>query len=543
MSSVTTPVRCLLVRPAFSGQTFYSMEEVCRVVGAKAAAPPLGLLAFAALLPREWRLRLADGSVAPLSDSDLAWADLVAISGLAPHQRETLDVIERAHAFDKRVIVGGPGPTMHPDAYAAADYVCTGDVEVIAAQLVADIRAGVPRGTYHATARSDLGSHPVPRYDLAHLADYAFVGMQFTRGCPFTCEFCCQIGTDGNAPSAKAPDQILRELQCLYDLGYRGIIDIGYDNFIGNRARALEMLRAIVDWQQRHGYPFCFGTEATVNLARQADTLALMRDADFRFVFFGIESPDAAVLERTRKNQNVAGSAVEAARAFHSHGMIVYASLILGFDGETGRTVDNMIDLVQRSGIFPTLIMPLHAFPKTQLYVRLAREHRLFDRSRQRSPAHRMHDLATTGLNFATDRPRTEILGDLSRLLRTVYDPRRHAERVMRVSAQLRPSGRHQRPLRERLELAFGFTRFALAQTFRRGGGTFWGTLARVALTNPGALEAAAGLAVLRAGYAEQSRHYVGALERELARLDGIGEQSHVAAMLARPGSTATMSR
>lgn len=530
----TSPVRCLLVRPAFPGQTFYSMAEVCRAVGAKAAAPPLGLLAFAALLPREWELKLADGSVEPLSDAQLGWADLVAISGLAPHQHATLEVIERAHALGKKVIVGGPGPTMHPDAYAAADYLCTGDAEVIAPQLLADLQAGVPRGVYRATSRSDLGRHPVPRYDLARLEDYAYVGMQFTRGCPFTCEFCCQIGTEGNQPSAKSPEQVLGELQRLYDLGYRGIIDLGYDNFIGSRPRTLALLRALADWQASHHHPFCFGTEATVNLARQEDTLALMGAADFRFVFFGVESPDDAVLERTRKNQNLAVSAVEAARAFNAHGMIVYGSLILGFDGETEATVGNMIDLVQESGIFPTLIMPLHAFPNTQLHVRLAREGRLFDPARQQQ-AERMFDLAATGLNFVTDRPRRQILEDLRRLLKTVYDPRRHAERVLKMSGQLRPVSRHRPTPRQLAARAKGFTRFALAQTFRRGGASFWGTLAKVALTNPAALEAVASLAVIQASYAEQSQLYVAAVERELARLARVGEDNHVASMLPAP--------
>lgn len=538
MITATTPTaskRCLLVRPAAPGQTFYSMAEVCRVVGAKAAAPPLGLLAFAALLPPEWELRLADGLVAPVTDDQLRWADLVAISGLAPHQHATLEVVARAHALGKKAIVGGPGPTLYPEAYAAADYLCTGDAEVIAPQLLEDLRAGVPRGAYHATRRSDLSRHPVPRYDLARLSDYAFVGMQFTRGCPFTCEFCCQIGTEGSRPSAKAPEQVLAELQRLYDLGYRGIIDLGYDNFIGSRPRTLELLRALGDWQRRHRYPFCFGTEATVNLARQEDTLSLMAEADFRFVFFGVESPDRAVLEKTSKNQNVGVSAVEAARAFNAHGMIVYGSLILGFDGETAATVGNMIDLVQESGIFPTLIMPLHAFPNTQLRVRLAREGRLFDEERLRLAPHRMFDLAVTGLNFATDRPRRQILLDLCRLLRTVYDPRRHAERVLKLSAQLRPTAKHRPPTRQLAERLSRFGRFALAQTLRPGGATLWRSLATVALENPLALEAVASLAVIQASYAEQSRLYIAALEREIARLDQVGEENHVASMLPRP--------
>ena len=315
-------VRCLLVRPEFMEHTFYNPREMFQMLGAASAAPPLGLLMLAAHLPDEWDLRFIDGDLDPIGDADLEWADLLMISGKGPQNQPIWKLIKRAHARDVTVIVGGAGPTLQPTDYIdRADYVVSGEFEPILNDLLADLARGVSKGIYRGSERAELTKTRVPRWDLAQLDRYLFVGrMSCTRGCPFSCEFCAQIEIFGRKPRAESIEAMITQHQALYDLGYRGMIDLGYDNLIGDIPHMEKLLTALSKWNRERGNPFFYSTEATMNLARQPRILELMRENDFRYVFMGIESGDEEALKSTKKGQNTAMSPAEVVRTVNSYG-------------------------------------------------------------------------------------------------------------------------------------------------------------------------------------------------------------------------------
>lgn len=520
-------VRCLLVRPEFLENTFYNPRDMFRVLGGQSAAPPLGLLTVAAHLPGSWELRFVDGDLEPVTDAHLKWADVLLVSGKGPQEVPIRQLIERAHAHGVRVVLGGAGPTLQPDVYVGmADYVVKGEAEPVLPRLLVDLAAGVSAGLYASSEPADLGAAPVPRYDLAPLDRYMFVGMNFTRGCPFSCEFCAQIEIFGRKPRTKPAARILEEHQALYDLGFRGMIDFGYDNLIGNVPATIDVLTAMREWNREHGHPFCYSTEATMNLARLPRVLELMRDNDFRYVFMGIESGDEAVLERTHKGQNTALPAAEAVRIVNSYGIVVNTGLILGFDGESCGSADAMLDMVQKTGAFPTLVLPLHALPNTQLSRRLEREGRLFRGGVISVSDEDRTDTATTGLNFVTERPRAEVLRELAGVLEQLYRPANHYARVALTTRQLRTARKFRPPLRKLLRMAGGLGHIVRHIGLERESARhFWPSVLRAAVTNPGALEMVLGQAVMNANYARQSESYVAALRAQVRQVEAIGEE------------------
>ncbi|MHB8417635.1 MAG: B12-binding domain-containing radical SAM protein [Myxococcales bacterium] len=528
------PVRCLLVRPEFLENTFYNPREVFRLLGTRSAAPPLGLLTVAALLPADWELQFVDGDVEPVTDAHLAWAQLLMISGKGPQEIPIRRLVERAHARGIPVVVGGAGPTLQPDCFRDADYAVAGEAEPVLPRLLADLAKGVSAGIYRSTASADLSQVPIPRWDLANLDEYLFVGMNFTRGCPFACEFCAQIEIFGRNPRTKPVAHILAEHQALYDLGYRGQIDFGYDNLIGDIAATEAVLTAMRDWNAAHGHPFCYSTEATMNLARLPRILGLMRDNDFRYVFMGIESADEEVLNRTKKGQNTATPAAEAVKTINSYGIVVNTGLILGFDGEGDRTAKAMLEMVQKTGVFPTLVLPLHALPNTQLSKRLEREGRLFREGVIEIVDGDRTDTATTGLNFVTDRPRAEILRDLADVLERLYQPENHHARVALTMRQLETARKFLPPLRKLPQFARAFAGIVRQVGLRKGGLHFWKSLLRAAVTNPGALEMVLGSSAMNASYARQSKSYVEALRKQIAHVESVGEAAFNRSMGAR---------
>jgi radical SAM superfamily enzyme YgiQ (UPF0313 family) len=534
-------VHCLLVRPEFLENTFYNPRDVFRLLGGESAAPPLGLLIVAAHLPREWQLRFVDGDVEPVTDADIAWADVLFISGKGPQILPIKKLAARADARGIPVVVGGAGPTLQPGLFVdVADYVVAGEAEAVLPRLIADLAAGVSAGVYSSRESVSLADAPIPRYDLAKLDRYMFVGMNFTRGCPFACEFCAQIEIFGRKPRTKPASRIIAEHQALYDLGYRGMVDFGYDNLIGDVRRAEEVLLAMREWNRAHGHPFCYSTEATMNLARLPRILELMRDNDFRYVFIGIESGDDAALERTHKGQNTAMPAAEAVRIVNSYGIVVNTGLILGFDGESRESAEKMLSMVQRSGAFPTLVLPLHALPGTDLSRRLAREGRLFREGVVENPDQDRTDTATSGLNFATQRPRVDILRDLADVLDQLYRPENHYARVDLTTAQLRTARRFVPPPRRLLRMARGLPEIMrLVGLDREVAPHFWRSVARALLTNPGALEMVLGQAVMNSNYARQARSYAGALREQIADVERVGEGEYNR-MMGAPAATAS---
>ncbi|MGE5268982.1 MAG: B12-binding domain-containing radical SAM protein, partial [Thiohalocapsa sp.] len=428
--------KILLIAPRFSGQSFWNLGAACEVFGARFPSPPLGLITVAALLPAWWECRLVNRNTEELRDADLDWADLIMTGGMLPQQPDVLQLIELAHRHQKPVAVGGPDATSSPDAYRSADFRVLGEAENIIGAFIEAWERGVRQGVFEAEKfTADVTRTPIPRFDLLKPAHYTYFGVQFARGCPFTCEFCDIIELYGRAPRVKTAAQMLAELDTLYALGCRGHLDFVDDNFIGNKKAVKAFLPHLIEWQKERGYPFEFSTEASINIADDDALLALMREANFFTIFVGIESPDTDTLVSTQKKQNTRRSLAASVHKIYRAGMFVNAGFIVGFDSERGSVAAAMADCIEATAIPFCMIGLLYALANTQLSRRLAREGRLFPPNYTVNSArvNSVGDQCTSGLNFLTKRPRREILSDYRMILDAIYSPSAYYRRLRTV--------------------------------------------------------------------------------------------------------------
>ncbi len=291
------PCRVLLVYPKFVPNSFWGYTEACKLIGARYPAAPLGLITVAALLPQDWEFKLVNCNTEDLELADIEWADMVMTGGMLNQQPDCFRLIEFCHEHNKPVVVGGPDATSSPHLYKSADFQVLGEAEDVIKDFVAAWQRGERSGVFEAEKfQVDVTKTPMPRFDLLKFDQYLYICIQYSRGCPFTCEFCDIIELYGRVPRAKTNDQILAELQRLYDLGYRGHVDFVDDNLIGNKKSLRTFLPLLKAWQEAHGYPFEFSTEASINLSDDDELMAMLKDANFWLVFIGIESPDPATL-------------------------------------------------------------------------------------------------------------------------------------------------------------------------------------------------------------------------------------------------------
>jgi hypothetical protein len=516
-----TSMRAALICPEFSPFGFWNYKTVCRFMGAKYPASPLGLITMAALLPEDWEIRLLDLNTRKLGDSDIDWADLIFIGGMLPQQLGFLRLIDRAHSRGKRVVGGGPDPTSQPEVYERADYLVLGEAERSMPRFLADLERGVPSGRYLPEGRPDMSETPVPRFDLLDLSSYLMVGVQFSRGCPFTCEFCDIIELYGRTPRTKTPEQVIRELEALYELGYRGHVDFVDDNFVGHKGKAKRMLSAVKDWCASHRHPFFFSTEASIDLADDDELLGLMRDVDFRYVFVGIESPDERILLATRKRQNVERNLMADLEKLYEHGMVVNGGFILGFDAEEGPCAENLIGIIEAGNIVMAMVGLLFALPNTQLSRRLETEQRLF------LETHRFGvegedveiDQTTNGLNFVTRRPQEDIRKDLLDVLEHTYSAKSYFDRCLRLGRTISVRPSFKPPWRLKLRYARAFLRIVVKLGLQpRTAYYFWRNILSLLLTRTSSLETVVNLMAMYAHFGPQTRFVA---ELTAARLEG----------------------
>jgi len=369
-------MRLLLINPR-APESFWSFRwAVDEILPAKRAVnPPLGLATLAALTPESWDVEIIDENIEAVPHDTNA--DVVGICGMGvqfPRQRELLTYFRKR---GKYVVAGGSYASLCPEEYAElADSVVAGEAESIWKTFCADFEAGRPQALYRETGEISLHDSPAPRFDLLKLDRYSMVSLQFSRGCPFRCEFCDIIVMFGRKPRTKTPEQILREFDVLRAHGVRNVFFVD-DNFIGNKPQAKELLRAIAAYQREHAYTFRFGTEASLNLAQDEELMHLLRDANFQWVFIGIESPDPEALKETLKLQNTREDMLVSLRRLYANAIDVFAGFIIGFDHDTVATFDRQHDFIRESGIQVAMIGLLTALPRTPLYARLAAEGRL----------------------------------------------------------------------------------------------------------------------------------------------------------------------
>jgi radical SAM superfamily enzyme YgiQ (UPF0313 family) len=428
-------MRALLVYPRLE-PSFWSLPVANRWVGAATLAPPLGLITVAALLPASWELRFVDMNARDLTESDWSRTEIVLLSGMLAQRESMLDLIRQGKRRGKCVVTGGAYPTSIPEEplEAGADYVVRGEAEGAVPDLLDALRGSGGNKVIQAADRPDLTHCPVPRFDLLHLSDYQFVSIQTSRGCPFDCEFCDVVHLFGRRPRYKAPEQVVGELETLYRLGYRGAVFFADDNFIGNRSRALDILRAVTAWQREHGEPFGCLTQASLDLGRDNEMIDAMTAANFGEVFIGIESPDHQALTISNKRQNIRNEAVESIRNINANGLTVLGSFIVGLDGEHKGADRRICDLIEEAAIPIAMINLLRAPPGTKLWKRLEMEGRLrhtWDMSAESS---------CLAINFEPSRPEGEIQEEFVRVWDRIYEPRRFLARTYRYYLTMRPT-------------------------------------------------------------------------------------------------------
>lgn len=516
--------KCLIVQTRFSAYSFWNYQEVCDIVGAKYPATPLGLLTVAALLPQHWVFKLVDENVEPISDEHLLWADLVCVGGMLPQQKSMLDFIDRAQALKCTVVVGGADPTSQPELYHKADFLVLGEGELSIPMFLEDLKRGATRGVYKPEGRADMLTAVVPRYDLIRFSDYIMVGLQFVRGCPFGCEFCDVIELFGRTPRYKTNEQVLLELQRLYDLGYRGHIDFVDDNFIGNKKKVKELLREIKTWTVAHKYPFFFTTEASTNLADDDELLQLMKDVDFRYVFLGIETPENETLALNHKTQNVNRSVTDAVKKIMSYGIVCNGGFIIGFDSDSPRIDENMIACVQDSGICMAMVGLLYGLPNTQLTQRLENEGRLFS-SRSKGIDETDIDQSTSGLNFVTLIPRTEVIRKYIRVLEYIYDPKNYYQRIKYNARHLKTDYKHVPGFKTKLLFMRSFLRVCKhVSRNKETRGLYWNMFFTTLLRNPKSIEAAVNLAAMYIHFQGQKKYVVDVMNTAIQKIEMEGE-------------------
>jgi radical SAM superfamily enzyme YgiQ (UPF0313 family) len=375
---VRWPMNALLIYPEFP-DTYWSFKHALKFLGKRAAQPPLGLMTVAALLPVGWKKRLVDTNVERLRERDLDWADVVLLSGMHIQQAALVAIVERCKARGLRTVVGGPIASSLSPEELKADSVVIGEAEELIAELARDLEQGTAKPVYQAAERPEMSTSPLPDLSLIKMNRYSTMTVQYSRGCPFNCEFCDIIEIYGRRPRTKAVAQVIRELDQLHAAGWNDTVFIVDDNFIGNKVRAKQLLSALAEWRKENGGGFPLLTEASLNLADDAELMQLMKDAGFVSVFLGIETPDESGLISSNKLQNTHRSLLESVETIQSYGMQVMGGFILGFDTDKEDIFDRMVEFIQKSGIPIAMVGLLQAMPGTQLFRRLWSEGRIVD--------------------------------------------------------------------------------------------------------------------------------------------------------------------
>ena len=423
-------MKLLFVYPEFP-YTFWSFKHALRFQGKRSAYPPLGLMTIAPLFPAAWERRLVDMNVERLRDSDLKWGDVALLSAMLVQRESLEEAARRCRAAGMKVVIGGP-ITSAGDFTGIADAVVQGEAEDLISQLAEDLRAGALKRVYGQPDRPSLATSPLPDWSLVRLPKYSAMAIQYSRGCPFNCEFCDIIEIYGRKPRTKTPEQVLGELDGLLAVGWRGSVFIVDDNFIGNKRDVKHLLPRIAGWNRAHNHPFHFFTEASLNLADDKGLLAMMREANFTKVFLGIETPVEASLKETQKYQNTRTDLLESVKRIQSYGLEVMGGFIVGFDNDPPTIFEEQLRFIRDSAIPVAMVGLLTALPNTQLYRRLMREGRLLTQS--------TGDNTDCSLNFIPRMNAEALVDGYKRLLQVIYSPEEYYRRVLRFLEHRGPS-------------------------------------------------------------------------------------------------------
>jgi len=475
----------LLLYPEFP-DTFWSFKHALKFIQKRASLPPLGLLTVAALLPTEWGKRLVDTNVRKLRPADLAWADLVFVSAMIAQEPSARELIQRCRAAGKIIVGGGPLFTSAPGRFPEADHLVLNEAEVTLPEFIRDWQQGVPRRTYESAEFPDLRQSPPPLVGLAEMRRYSTMSIQFSRGCPFDCEFCNITSMFGHRPRTKTAAQVIAELDNLWRLGWRGGVFFVDDNFIGNkRLLKQELLPALIEWQKGRRGP-AFFTEASINLADDPELMRLMVAAGFNQVFVGIETPDDAGLAECNKSQNQGRDLVGDVKRIQRAGLEVQGGFIVGFDSDVAGVFQRQLEFIQKSGIVTAMVGLLQAIPGTKLHQRLESQGRLLGRT--------TGDNGDGTTNFIPRMDLNQLQAGYQRLVSQLYSPGPYYRRIRTFLREYRPR-KSSHPLNWISLRAFAYANLRLG-VFGRERFQYWGLLAWTLCRRPTLISQAVTLSI-----------------------------------------------
>jgi radical SAM superfamily enzyme YgiQ (UPF0313 family) len=415
-------MKIVMISPEYP-VTFWSFKHALRFVSKKAAYPPLGLLTVAALLPKDWDIRLVDLNISKLQDKDIKWADYVMISAMVVQKASVHEVLDRCRQHGVKIIAGGPLFSSELDVFKdLVDYLILGEAELTMPLFLEDLENGKEQKIYRSDEKPDLALTPVPRWDLINLKHYATLMVQLSRGCPFNCDFCDITNIFGRRTRSKSPEQLLEELDTIYNMGWRSTVFFVDDNFIGNKVAIKKTLRKLIEWMQDHDHPFDFLTEVSINLADDDELIELMVNAGFDTVFVGLETPDENSLRECEKVQNLSRNLVDSIGKLQQAGLQVHGGYIVGFDNDDETIFSRQIKFIQESGVVTAMVGLLNAMPNTKLWHRLKAENRLL--------LHSTGNNTDGTINFIPKMEMNNLIDGYRRMVKTIYSPRHYYRRL-----------------------------------------------------------------------------------------------------------------
>jgi len=478
-------MKVLLLYPKFP-DTFWSFRHALPFIGKRSAFPPLGLLTVSAMLPPHWKRRLVDLNVEKLSDRDLAWADVAFLSAMLVQGDSLSQLIARCRKAGLKTVVGGPITSAGNASWADADHVVRGEAENLIEELVSDLENGQARRHYEAAGRADITRVPPPDYRLARMNRYSSMPVQYSRGCPFSCEFCDVIELFGRTPRTKTAQQVLNELEQLHRLGWRGSVFIVDDNFVGNKQAIKGLLPRVTGWMGSRGNPFYLFTQASINLAEDEELLSLMRAARFNKVFIGIETPSAECNRAAGKMQNVTTDLLQSVRRIQEWGMEVMGGFIVGFDQDSPEVFEKQIDFIREAAIPVSMVGLLTALPNTRLWRRLSEEGRILRES--------MGNNTDALLNYIPRMNPEALLAGYRNVLASIYSPSEYFERAQELLSRLGTRPKTPRVFSDYLGLLRSFVRQGIFARYRV---TYWKFIGKTFRHTPRHLGLAVTLAIM----------------------------------------------
>ncbi len=426
-------MKILLVYPQYP-PTFWSFKHILPIIGKKAAFPPLGLITVGAMLPKRWQKKLIDMNVEALKEEDIQWADMVFLSAMIVQKDSVKEVIKKVQELGKPIVAGGPLFTTGWEEFTKnVDYLILGEAEENLVKFLADLKKGKAKKIYQVKNFPDIRKAVIPQWNLIGQTRYTSMCLQVSRGCPFNCEFCDIVRLNGRVPRVKPKKRVIKELESLYQWGWRGGLFFVDDNFIGNKIKLeKEILPAIIEWQEKRRRPFSFITQASINLSDEPKLMDLMIKAGFTTIFVGIESPNIESLKECSKFQNQGRDLVGAVKRLQNAGFEVQGGFIVGFDSDTPSIFQRQIDFIQKSGIVTAMVGLLNALPKTRLYQRLQEAGRLVNETSG-------NNTVSGGLNFKPKMNKKTLLDGYQRIMKTLYSPQEYYQRIKTFLREFQP--------------------------------------------------------------------------------------------------------